>query len=88
MLTVSAIDHFFYTDISARSVTLCNSKHHQDVQERCRREVMEVLGDEKAAVADMPKMPFVLATIAEVCHAFVCSDLPKKSFVLATQLYT
>ena len=27
---------------------------------------MEVLGEEKAAVADMPKMPFVLATIAEV----------------------
>jgi len=39
---------------------------NQDVQERCRREVMEVLGDEKAAVADMPKMPYVLATIAEI----------------------
>ena len=36
------------------------------MQERCRQEVVEVLGDEKAAVADMPKMPFVLATIAEV----------------------
>ena len=56
----------FFTSISARSVTFCNSNHHQDVQERCRREVLEVLGDEKAAVADMPKMPFVLATIAEV----------------------
>ena len=38
----------------------------KDVQERCRQEVVEVLGDEKAAVADMPKMPYVLATIAEV----------------------
>ena len=36
------------------------------MQERCRQEVLEVLGDEKAAVADMPKMPYVLATIAEV----------------------
>ena len=34
---------------------------------------MEVLGDEKAAVADMPKMPYVLATIAEVPF----SDVPK-----------
>jgi len=39
---------------------------NQDVQERCRQEVLEVLGDEKAAVADMPKMPYVLATIAEI----------------------
>ena len=36
------------------------------MQERCRQEVLEVSGDEKAAVADMPKMPYVLATIAEV----------------------
>ena len=55
--------------------------HYQDVQERCRREVMEVLGDEKAAVADMPKMPYVLATIAEVPFSDVekiassCSDM-------------
>ena len=27
---------------------------------------MDVLGEEKAAVADMPRMPYVLATIAEV----------------------
>ena len=41
---------------------------------------MEVLGDEKAAVADMPKMPYVIATIAEVPFSDVaeiasCSDM-------------
>ena len=43
--------------------------------------MVEVLGDEKAAVADMPKMPYVLATIAEVPFSDVekiassCSDM-------------
>jgi len=39
---------------------------NQEVQQRCRDEVMDVLGEEKAAVADMPRMPYVLATIAEI----------------------
>ena len=43
-----------------------NHDHWQEVQQRCRDEVMDVLGEEKAAVADMPRMPYVLATIAEV----------------------
>ena len=43
-----------------------NHDHCQEVQQRCRDEVMDVLGEEKAAVADMPRMPYVLATIAEV----------------------
>ena len=48
----------------------------------------EVLGDEKAAVADMPKMPYVLATIAEVPFSDVaklaspCSD---KLYVMTSQ---
>ena len=58
---------------SAFSTGYICTTNYQDVQERCRQEVMEVLGDEKAAVADMPKMPYVLATIVEVPF----SDVPK-----------
>jgi len=39
---------------------------HQDVQERCRREVATVVGGGRTSVADLPNLPFLAATIAEV----------------------
>jgi len=39
---------------------------HQNVQDRCRAELRSVLGSRKASVADMPQLPFLQATIAEV----------------------
>merc|ERR1711915_668606 len=39
---------------------------HQDVQERCYEEISTVLGSRKANVSDMPSLPYVQATIAEI----------------------
>merc|ERR1719430_1055174 len=39
---------------------------HQDVQDRCRNEVYEVVGSAKVPVANRPSMPFLQATIAEI----------------------
>jgi len=39
---------------------------HQDVQDRCRNEVYEVVGSAKVTVANRPSMPFLQATIAEI----------------------
>jgi len=39
---------------------------HQDIQERCRQEVQTVVGGGRTSVADLPNLPFLAATIAEV----------------------
>ena len=38
----------------------------KEVQDRCREEILATLGTAKAAVTDMTRLPYVLATIAEV----------------------
>jgi len=39
---------------------------HQDIQERCRQELLSVVGGGRTSLEDLPKLPFLAATIAEV----------------------
>eukprot|EP00092_Neocalanus_flemingeri_P034518 GFUD01037533.1.p1 GENE.GFUD01037533.1~~GFUD01037533.1.p1 ORF type:complete len:516 (+),score=112.45 GFUD01037533.1:99-1550(+) len=39
---------------------------HQEVQDRCRNEIISVLGGTKASVSDMPSLPYTQATISEI----------------------
>ena len=39
---------------------------HPEVQQRCREEIQEVVGEGRLAVAHLPSLPYLQATIAEV----------------------
>jgi len=39
---------------------------HQDVQQRCRQEILSVLGGSRCKVSQLPSLPYVQATIMEV----------------------
>ena len=39
---------------------------HQEVQDRCREEIREVIGDNKCTVEDILRLPYTQATVAEV----------------------
>ena len=59
----SAIPH--YSSGRAGTVRIPSSTL-SNLPDRCREEVLKVLGSRKACVSDMPSMPYIQATIAEV----------------------
>lgn len=67
---INCIWDFFLAGTETSSTTLKWAilflTKHQDVQDRCRREIHDLVGSSRVSAADLPSLSYVQATIAEV----------------------
>ena len=79
----NVICHFqYFTDV------IVNFYSNQNVQERLRKEIFEVIGEERQpSLSDKAKMPYTEATILEIQRQSIigeCTRVPAKKFPYQT----